>query len=290
VVIPALTKSGKEIGRDIGVCMSPEFLREGKAIHDFMNPDRVVIGEYDKASGDVMLHLYRDLHAPFLMTTIKTAEMIKLASNAYLASKISFINEIGNICKKLGVNINEVARGMGMDERIGKRFLFAGVGFGGSCLPKDVRGLINKAAETGYQPEVLEAVLKTNDAQGLKMLDLLQKHVNLKDATIGLLGLAFKPDTDDIRESRSILVARRLLEAGANVKANDPMAMENFQKRYPEMNIDFVSKEEVLKADAVLIMTEWQEYENLNYRGKIIIDGRGIEKAKEAGIYEGICW
>jgi len=290
VLIPALEKSGKKVGADIGVCMSPEFLREGKAINDFFHPSRVVIGSYDSRSGDVLMDLYRDFKAPFLMTDLKTAEMIKIASNAFLATKISFINEIGNICKKLGVNTNEVARGMGMDDRIGNQFLNAGVGFGGGCLLKDINGLIYKSKEIGCEPEVMEAVLKVNEMQGHKMVELLKKHLPLKGATIGLLGLAFKPGTDDVRESRAMLVARRLLAEGAGIKANDPMAMDNFKGLLPGQDIEYVTKEEVLKSDAILILTDWEEYNNLNYRGKVVIDGRGIDKAREAKIYEGICW
>ena len=288
LVIPILETSGKKAGKDFGVCMCPEFLREGKAIYDFMNPARVVIGGHDKRSGDILLELYGDFKAPVLRTDLRTAEMIKLASNAFLATKISFINEIGNICKNLGIDTYEVARGMGFDDRIGKSFLNAGIGFGGSCLPKDLKMLMARARESGYKPAILEDVLNLNDAQAVKLVEVLKKHVRLKGAVIGLLGLAFKPETDDVRDSRAIKIVEALLEEGAAVKACDPMAVENFRKLFPQ--VEYVSKEEVLNTDAVLIVTEWEEFNNLDYKGKIVIDGRRVLKAKEARIYEGICW
>ena len=288
VVIPALEKSGRRVGIDFGVCANPEFLREGKAIYDFLNPIRIVIGEYDKRSGELLLNLYRDFTAPILRTNLRTAEMIKLASNTFLATKISFINEIGNICKRLDIDVYEVAKGMGFDERIGNAFLNAGIGFGGSCLPKDLRMLIARAKETGYEPRILEEVAKLNEEQAIKLVELLKRHISLKGATVGLLGLAFKPGTDDVRDSRAIKIVQALLEEGAKVKAYDPLAMENFKKLFPQ--VEYVSKEEVLDSDATLIITEWEEFSELDYRGKVVIDGRRIFKAKEAKIYEGVCW
>lgn len=288
VVIPILERSGKKAGRDFGVCMSPEFLREGRAVYDFMHPARVIIGEFDRRSGDTLLPLYEQFKAPILRTDIKTAEMIKLASNTFLANKISFINEIGNICKRMGIDVFEVAKGMALDERIGNKFLNAGVGFGGSCLPKDLRALIARATEYGYNPGILKEVLCLNDKQALIPVDLLKKHIPLNGATVGLLGLAFKPGTDDIRDSRAILVAGALLKEGASVLAYDPMAANNFKNIFPE--IKYSSIEDVMKSDAVVILTEWEEFSALDYRGKIVIDGRRINKAREARIYEGVCW
>jgi UDPglucose 6-dehydrogenase len=287
-VIPLLEKSGKKAGKDFGVCMSPEFLREGKAVYDFMNPMRIIIGEIDKRSGDGLLDVYRSFKAPVMRTDLRTAEMIKLASNIFLATKISFINEIGNICKKLGIDTYEVARGMAFDERIGRQFLNAGIGFGGSCLPKDLKGLIARAREAGYQAKILEEVLALNESQALRLVDLLKKHISLKGASIGILGLAFKPETDDIRDSRAIVIVRTLLAEGATVKAYDPLAEENFKKLFPR--IEYVTAAEVLTCDAVIIVTEWKEFDNLDYKGKIIIDGRRVLKAREARIYEGVCW
>jgi len=287
LIIPILQRSGKKAGREFGVCMSPEFLSEGNAVYDFMHPARVIIGEYDTRSGDMCYGLFQDFDVPILRTDLKTAEMIKLASNAFLANKISFINEIGNICKVLGIATRDVARGMGFDNRIGSKFLNAGIGFGGSCLPKDLKMLIDKAREIGYEPKILEATWNLNEKQALKPVSLLEKYVTLKNATIGILGLAFKPGTDDIRGSRAIEIVQVLLKEGALVKAYDPMAMENFSRLFP--SVEYVSGEEALNSDAALIITEWEEFENLNYSGKVIIDGRGISKAKEARIYETVC-
>jgi len=288
IVIPILEASGRKVGGDFGVCMCPEFLREGKAVYDFMNPARVVIGEYDGKSGDMLYSLYQSFNAPILRTSLRTAEMIKLASNAFLATKISFINEVGNICKQLGIDTYEVAEGMGFDERIGSKFLNAGIGFGGSCLPKDLKMLIARAKEVGYEPTILEGVLNLNDAQALKLVESLKRHVPLKDAVIGLLGLAFKPGTDDVRDSRAIKIVEVLLQEGAIVKAYDPLAVKNFSKLFPQ--IEYVTKEEVLNSDAILIITEWKEFRTLDYKGKIVIDGRRVAKAREARIYEGVCW
>lgn len=287
-VIPILEASGKRVGEDFGVCMDPEFLREGKAIYYYMNPDRIIIGEYDKKSGDVLFELYKGINAPIMRTDLRTAEMIKLASNAFIATKISFINEIGNICKQLDIDVYAVAKGMGFDERIGNKFLNAGVGFGGSCLPKDLRAIAAKAREVGYKPMILEGVINLNDEQGMRMIELLRKHVSPKGASIGILGLAFKPGTDDVRECRAIKIVETLLKQEANLKAYDPVATENFRKMFPQ--IEYTSPEEVLKCDAILIVTEWEEFEHLDYRGKIVIDGRRIQKATEASIYEGVCW
>ena len=288
VIIPLLERSGKGAGHDFGVCMTPEFLREGKGIDDFMNPARVVIGEYDKRSGDVLCDLYQSFNTPVLRVSLKTAEMIKYAANTFLTMKVSFINEIGNICKVLGIDTREVAHGIGFDERIGHKFLNAGIGFGGPCLPKDLKALIERAKQIGYEPKLLQEVLSVNQRQALKAIELLRKHITLKDSQIGILGLSYKPMTDDIINSLAIEIAHTLIGEGAKVKAYDPQAMPNFEKLFPQ--IDYVGPEEVLKCDAVLILTEWEEFERLDYRLKIVIDGRGISKALEARIYEGVCW
>ena len=288
VVIPILQKSGGGIGIDFGVCMSPEFLSEGKAVQDFMHPARVIIGEYDEKSGDTLSNLYRNFNAPILRTNLRTAEMIKLASNAFLSTKISFINEIGNLCKQLGIDTYEVAKGMGFDERIGSKFLNAGIGFGGSCLPKDLRALIGSSEQMGYNPRILQEVLDFNDKQALRLIELLKRHLTPKGASIGLLGLSFKPGTNDVRDSSAIKIAQALLHEGAVVKAYDPLATENFKRLFPQ--IEYTSKEDILDCDAILIITEWEEFNNLDYQGKIVIDGRRILKAKEARIYDGVCW
>lgn len=290
VVIPLLeSSSGKKAGSEFGVCMNPEFLREGKAFYDFFNPDRIVIGGLDKRSGDALYQLYRDFKCPIIRTNLKTAEMIKYASNAFLATKISFINEIGNICKRLGIDVYEVANGIGLDRRISPHFLSAGIGFGGSCFPKDVRALMTKAEELGYEPEILKKVIDLNENQPLRLVELLKKHVpNLKGKNIGVLGLAFKPETDDIREAPSIKIVEELLSRGAKVRAYDPEAMDNFKKLFPD--VQYCSAEEVLTSDAILILTEWDEFKKFDYSGKIVIDGRKIDEARKAKIYEGIGW
>jgi UDPglucose 6-dehydrogenase len=290
VIIPILGKWGRRAGTDFGMCVNPEFLRVGNAVQDFMHPARVIIGEYDKKSGDTLSGLYHGFNVPIQRTNLRTAEMIKLASNAFLSTKISFINEIGNLCKQLGIDTYEVAKGMGFDERIGSKFLNAGIGFGGSCLPKDLTVLVRKAKEMGYIPRVLEEVLHLNKEQPLRMLGLLKRHIPvLEGKVIGILGLAFKPGTDDVKESKAIEIVEALLDEGAQVRVYDPKAMPNFKKLFPHQ-IEYSTPEGVLTADAVLILTDWDEFNNLNYRNKIVIDGRRILKAKEARVYEGICW
>ncbi len=288
VVIPILETSGKVAGRDFGVCMTPEFLREGKGISDFMHPDRIVIGEYDRSSGDMLCNLYHTFDAPVVRVNLKTAEMIKYASNVFLTTKVSFINEIGNICKQLGIDTYEVAKGMGYDERIGHKFLNAGIGFAGPCLLKDLKALIAGANQLGYEPRLLEEVLSLNEQQVLKLVELLRKHIPLEGSSVGILGLSYKPMTDDIKDSLAIDIANTLLKEGAVLKAYDPQAMPNFEILFPQ--IEYATPEEVLKCDAIIILTEWEEFERLNYRGKIVIDGRRVLKAQEAMIYEGVCW
>ncbi len=293
VVKPIIEKmSGKNAFKDFGLAMNPEFLREGNAVHDFFNPDRIVMGIRDERTKNVLETLYETFNCPKLVTDIKTAEMIKYASNAFLATKISFANEIGNICKKLGVDVYEVFKGVGLDHRINPAFFRAGIGFGGSCFPKDVRALIAKAEELGVNPKILRAIIEVNEEQPVKMIELLKKHVSsLRGRRIGILGLAFKPDTDDIRESRAIPIVEKLIEEGAEIIAYDPEATDNFRKIFPYISYANSAEEVVARSDAVLIVTEWKEFEELNYKGKIVIDGRRLEKAmKEAKIYEGVCW
>ena len=288
-VIPLLEKNGRKVDADFGVCVSPEFLREGFAVEDCLNPDRIVIGETNWESGDILSHLYKDFPCPVLRVDLRTAEAIKYASNAFLAAKISFMNEIGNICKELGIDAYEVARGMGYDRRIGDRFLNAGIGFGGSCLPKDLRALIAKATATGYEPRLLQEIVNLNEAQHLRVIQLLKKHVpDLRGKVIGVLGLAFKAGTDDVRESRAIGVVTALLEEGAQVRAYDPAAMGRFESLFPD--IAYASPREVLDSDAIVILTDWQEFSDLDYTGKTVIDGRRVLKAREGKIYEGVCW
>jgi len=289
VIIPLLEKHGKKIGKDIGLCVNPEFLRAGNAVRYFLSPDRIIIGETDEKSGEMLSRLYEKLDCPRLRVSLRTAELIKYASNAFLATKISFINEIGNLCKEMGIDAYEVARAMGYDKRIGPDFLRAGVGFGGSCLPKDTRALVIKSQEAGIRPELLEAVLRRNDEQPGRMISLLKKHLPvLKGRAIGILGVAFKADTDDVRASRAVNIVHRLLAEGAVIKVYDPVAMDNFREMFPQLT--YTTPEEILKCEAVLILTDWLEFENLDYQHSIVIDGRRIVQARKARIYEGLCW
>lgn len=291
IIIPLLEKySNKNEGDDFHVSVNPEFLQEGTAVDNFLNPDRIIIGCKNKKSKKTLETLYKDFTCPKLYTSLTAAEMIKYASNAFLSTKISFINEIGNICKKLHIDTYDVAEGMGYDKRIGRAFLNAGIGWGGSCFPKDVKALITKAKELGETPIILESVLQVNQEQFNKPLDLLKKHINdIKGKEIGILGASFKPETDDIRESRSIPIIEELLKEQVTIKIYDPKAMDNLKNIFP--TISYCSPDEVLNSDAVLILTDWEEFEHLNYKDRVVIDGRKIEKArKESKIYEGVCW
>ena len=291
VILPILEKeSGKKAFRDFGLASNPEFLKEGSAVEDFFHTDRVVIGALDPHSKEVLETLYKSLNAPIFTTGIKTAEMIKYVSNAFLATKISFANEIGNLCKAYDIDAYEVFSGVGMDSRINPHFFRSGVGFGGSCFPKDVQALIAFAESLGMDQKILRAVMATNDDQPRKLIALLKKHLDIRGKTIGVLGLAFKPDTDDIRESRAIPVVQALLSEGAQVIAYDPMAMPGFSTLFPGIRYAD-TPEGVFASDAIVIVTEWAAFAKLDYRGKIVVDGRRLLKARqEASVYEGMCW
>ncbi len=291
VVLPLLEKySGKHVGTDLGLAMNPEFLKEGVAIQDFLNPDRIVVGSADTKSSTTLKELYKGFTCPILVTSLSAAEMIKYASNTFLATKISFINEIGNLCKHLGVDTYQVAEGMGLDRRIGRAFLDSGIGWGGSCFPKDVDALLAWAREIKEDMRIAESTRAVNNDQPLRLVHILKKHIpKLKGKTIGILGLAFKPNTDDIRESRAIPIVQALLREGALVKAYDPQAMPAFKKLYPQLTYCSTA-EEVLASDAILITTLWKEFTMLDYHRKTVIDGRRLDKAKNAQTYEGVCW
>jgi UDPglucose 6-dehydrogenase len=289
VVLPALERtSKKKTGKDFGLAVNPEFLKEGSAVEDFTHPDRVVIGGFDRSSTNAVRSLYNIFDCPIVEVTLSTAEMIKMASNAFLAAKISFMNEIGNMCKGLGIDVREVAKGMGYDKRIGPQFLRAGCGFGGSCFPKDVSGLASEARRRGLDPIMLESILEINEAQPLRMIELLEKHMNVKGKKIAVLGLAFKPDTDDIRDARSRIVVKELLRKGAKVSCHDPKAMNNFKREFPELDYCSSPNECVSGSDAIMLVTEWPEYADpALYGSKLVIDGRGVVRTEN---YEGICW
>ncbi|RQD81812.1 MAG: UDP-glucose/GDP-mannose dehydrogenase family protein [Methanocalculus sp. MSAO_Arc1] len=282
--------SEKVAFRDFGLASNPEFLREGSALADVFSPDRIVIGAEDPRSREVLERLYSSFDCPKLVCAIPVAEMIKYVSNAFLATKISFANEIGNLCKLMGIDTAEVFEGVGLDARINPAFFRSGIGFGGSCFPKDVRALIAQAEEMGVLPKILQSVMAVNEDQPMRLLDLLKKHIpDLRGKRIGVLGLSFKPDTDDIRESRAIPIVSALLEAGADVIAYDPLAIANFRSLFPDISYAS-SAAEVLQSDAVLLITEWKGFEVLDYAGKIVIDGRRVPKAAIGSIYEGVCW
>jgi UDPglucose 6-dehydrogenase len=292
MVMPALRRAaGKSAGDTVRVGVNPEFLREGKAVRDFFEPDRIILGVRDPETRRIFESLYEPFPCPKVFTSLRCAEMIKYVSNAFLATKISFSNEIGNICKATGIDAYEVFHGVGLDSRISPAFFRCGIGFGGSCFPKDLRALAQFSRQHAIPTPMLDAVVAINEAQPQKMISLLKKHINpLSGRTIGVLGLTFKPDTDDIRESRALPLIMGLLREGARVIAYDPLGMENFRRILPE--IAYADRgEEVLPADAVLIVTEWAEFERLDYSGKVVIDGRRVENARKTSrIYEGVCW
>jgi UDPglucose 6-dehydrogenase len=291
---------GEQDKGGLGYVSCPEFLKEGSAVEDFLHPDRVVVGADDGWAGDAVVELYAPLNAPLVRTDIASAEMVKLASNAFLATKISFINEIANVCEETGADVVEVARGMGLDDRIGSKFLQAGIGFGGSCFPKDVDALKQLAGNSGYHFQLLTAVIEVNDLQKRRVIGKLQKHLGgLAGKRVALLGLAFKPNTDDMREASSLVLSARLQADGASIVAFDPVAEE--QARVLVRGISFADSPlgAVEGADAVVLVTEWRECLELDWKlaaramsGDLVVDGRNaLDPAtiRAAGLlYEGI--
>ncbi len=293
LVGPILEKtSGLKVGEDFGLGMNPEFLREGVAVQDFLYPDRIVVGGVDKRSLDSICKCYNEFNAPILTVDPTAAEMIKYTSNSFLACKISFINEMANLCEVLGIDVNDVAKGVGMDHRISDKFLRSGAGFGGSCFPKDVKALYHKSKEVSLPSKLLEATLRVNEIQPLRTIDLLKEELqkekqteSLKDLKIAVLGLAFKPETDDMREAPSLIILQQLLEEGAKVTVTDPIAIENAKKEINHSNLTFEeSIDETLKeADACILVTEWKEFQSLPpekflelMKQPILIDGRKV--------------
>ena len=291
--------SQKSAGTDFGLGMNPEFLREGVAIGDFLNPDRIVIGGLDEKSQEIIAESYQGFESPKLYVDPTTAEMIKIASNSFLAMKISFINEIANIAEKIGSDIVDIAKGIGMDERISNKFLRAGLGYGGSCFPKDIKALHRQSIEMGVPSDLLEATMKVNDAQPLRAAEILIEEMedrSLKNRKIGIFGLAFKPNTDDVIEAVAIPLIEYLLERGAKVFATDPIAIENFSDLIEHENLVLTTRiEDVLTdSDACILVTEWKEYLEQSpdifkklMKNPLVIDGRrslDSEGYKEAGI------
>ncbi len=280
---------------EFDIVSNPEFLREGAAIKDFLNPDRVVVGVATERAKEIMEKIYRPIARagrPVIVTDIRSAELIKYASNAFLAVKITFANEMANFCELAGANIKEVAKGMGADTRIGSRFLYAGIGYGGSCFPKDVQALMQTGKEYDFDFSIIRAADEVNDKQKLRPIGILKKHFkNLKGKTIGIWGLSFKPRTDDVREAPAQYVIGELLKAGAKVRAFDPVAEENFKGVFPDKRVQYCtnSYEAVDGVDALVVCTEWDEFRTAEYpelasrmKERVIIDGRNIFERKEA--------
>jgi UDPglucose 6-dehydrogenase len=297
--------TGRSIRRrrdDLGYVSNPEFLKEGTAVDDFMNPDRVVVGAGDDSSdfGERVAALYEPLEAEIVRTDVASAEMIKLASNAFLATKISFINEIANVSEELGADVSEVARGMGLDQRIGPQFLRAGIGYGGSCFPKDVSALKQLAGNTGYHFQLLTAVIEVNELQKRRTIGKLQKHLgSLVGKEIALLGISFKPHTDDIREATSIVLAGRLQSEGAHVRAYDPVAGDHARGLLGGAEIADSALEALDGAHGAVLVTEWPEFRELDWTEvkqrmatPLIVDGRnfldGALLEREGFTYEGV--
>jgi UDPglucose 6-dehydrogenase len=276
------------------VVSNPEFLREGAAVADFMKPDRVVLGAVRRADAERVAALYAPLGAPTLITDPRTAEMIKYAANAFLATKISFINEVASVCERLGADVRAVAEGMGRDARIGRAFLDAGLGWGGSCFPKDVRALAHMAAMSGCHPQLLRAVIEINRDQRLKVVQKLRDALcpgggTLDGRTVALLGLAFKPNTDDLREAPALEIAHLLLGEGAALRAYDPVAMPGARRALPPVpgrpDVAFAADayDCVAGADAAVVVTDWNEFKQLDLaalrrrmRRPVLVDGRNI--------------
>ncbi|OLS40366.1 UDP-glucose/GDP-mannose dehydrogenase family protein [Bacillus sp. MRMR6] len=280
------TKSGFEIK----MVSNPEFLRQGSAIEDTMKADRIIIGSEDKRAAERVHEMYKPLNVPVILTSLKSAEMIKYAANAFLATKISYINEIANLCDAVGADVEDVAEGMGLDKRIGSPFLNAGIGYGGSCFPKDVKALVHTAALNGVNFSLLKETIRINEGQRMLLVTkLLERFRELKGKKIAMLGLAFKPETDDMREAPSITIAQALEKLGAEVVAYDPVAVENAKQIFGD-KIKYAGSvfEAVTDADAVLIVTEWKEFKEINLSEMlnkmnlpIIFDGRNCYTEKD---------
>jgi UDPglucose 6-dehydrogenase len=278
------------------VVSNPEFLREGSAVYDTFNPDRIVLGSSSQDAIELMQKLYAPIvdreyaedknrpSVPVLTTDLGSAEMIKYAANAFLATKISFINEVANICDRVGADITQVAKGIGLDSRIGSKFLNAGIGWGGSCFPKDVSALLNTAEDYGYDAELLKATIVVNQRQRLIVIDKLQQVLKiLKGKTIGLLGLTFKPDTDDMRDAPALDLIRELNRLGAKVKAYDPLISKEINVKIEGVSIEPDLNSLADGCDALVLVTEWEDFKNIQYReigalmkGKVIVDGRNF--------------
>lgn len=297
----ALNRLQELTGRDVPIASNPEFLKEGAAIDDFTKPDRVVVGVTSSDVADVLHELYKPFlrtERPFLSMGLESAEMTKYVANCMLATKISFINEMANLCERVSADINDVRRGIGHDERIGFQFLFPGAGYGGSCFPKDVRALIRVAEDTGLEPRMLHAVDEVNDRQKTVLFDKIDSYFgsDLKGKTIAVWGLAFKPKTDDIREAPALVLIESLLAAGANIRVHDPVAMENVRAKFGD-RLTYCDHhyDAIEQADCLAVVTEWNEFrapdfDYLKYKMKapVVFDGRNLYdpvKLRKRGFY-----
>ncbi|WP_435358659.1 UDP-glucose 6-dehydrogenase AglM [Haloarchaeobius sp. DFWS5] len=304
LVASTLTDAGGlTVGEDVHLAVNPEFLQMGSAVENFQQPHKIVLGT--QADDEWALDTLHELFEPIVdeadpavvETGLREAEMIKYANNAFLASKVSLINDIGNICKEFDVDAYEVADAIGLDDRIGDRFLRSGLGWGGSCFPKDVAAIIAAAKSQGYEPPLLEAAVEVNDLQPQRLLDILASHVDLNGARIAVLGLAFKPGTDDIRGTRAIPVIEGLCDRGADVVAYDPVAVDNVREQYPALDIEYAdSAAEALRdADGCAVVTAWDEFAALSdefddMASPVVVDGRHVIERRDGLTYEGLTW
>lgn len=292
-------ESGKTAGTDFGVGMNPEFLREGTAVHDFLNPDKIVLGADDTRARTDMRDIFDPLNLntdrPVVETDTRTAEMIKYANNSFLAAKVSLINDIGNICKEFGIDAYEVMAAIGFDDRISEQFLRSGVGWGGSCFPKDTAAIRAAARHQGYEPHMLDAATEVNDRQPERMLSLMDTHLNVAGELVTVLGLAFKPGTDDVRNSRAIPIIEGLQERGADVVAYDPVAAENMREHFPDITYASSAPAALDGAAAALVVTDWDEITELDEEfdmmaTPVVIDGRRAIDHRDGIVYEGLTW
>jgi len=308
VIAPILERaSGGRGGTDFGLAVNPEFLREGSAVDDFTDPDKLVFGSDDDRAGTALTDVYAPLigdgdagdgdGVPVVDTGLREAELIKYANNAFLAAKVSLINELGNVCKEYGVDAYEVADAIGLDDRIGERFLRSGVGWGGSCFPKDVDAIVAAAREAGYDPQLLQAVIDVNDRQPERMLELMDRHVDVEGERVAVLGLAFKPGTDDVRNSRAIPLIEGLQERGAEVIAYDPNegARAAMRRRFPDVEYLASPSPTLAGTHAALVVTDWPAFADLDREfdlmaTPVVVDGRRIIERRDGITYEGLTW
>jgi len=299
VVGPILeAESGTEIGDGLELAMNPEFLRMGTAVEDFLEPDKVVLGTASEGAAATLRKLYAPILAreetDLVETEIREAELIKYANNAFLASKVSLVNELGNIAREYDADAYEVLEAVGLDDRVSERFMRSGLGWGGSCFPKDVNALRAGAREQGYDPELLDATVAVNDEQPRRLVALLEEHVALEGARIAVLGLSFKPGTDDVRKSRALDVIEQLRDRGAEIVAYDPVAIENVRPDFPEIEYAESAESALEGAGGAVVATDWPEFDDLSFEGmarSVVVDGRRIEIDEESlEVYEGLTW